>query len=404
MSEEVQITIIGAGVVGCAIAYELSKKSNQDIVVIEKNNQINSENQSSRNSGVIHAGIYYSKKEGPLKARLCVEGNEMLYRFCAQNNIPHKKTGKLLVATDLLEKEYLENVYKTAIENEVPGIQMIEAEKVTRYEPNIRAISALHVPTTGIIEPTILVDRLFKIAESEGVIFLTGNRVIEIEPGGDGFKIKIKSNTEVEVFKTNFVINSAGLYSDDIARLIDPGSPYRIDPVKGEWGKFYKTKRENLHMKGLNVYPVPFGYLPDGRKLKIPFNEFLEKLSKGEISKSVGVHLSPTFEIRGNDYIVGDTVIVGPAYSKPENREDYRHVRDRSYYLDMVKPFFSGLTLEDISLHQTGIRARLKDYYDFVIESDRGYPGFINLIGIDSPGLTASLAIAKYVKDKFFKN
>jgi len=397
MSVEVQITIIGGGVIGCAVAYELSKDSSKNIVVVEKNRQIKGENQSSRNSGVIHAGIYYPKKVGPLKAKLCVEGNEMLYRFCAENNIPHKKTGKLLVATDLLEEEYLEDVYRTAVENQVPGIEMIDGNKVTQYEPNVKAISALFVPTSGIIESTSLVDKLYRLAESYGAMFLVGNEVFEVEQEVEGFKVKMRSGTEVEIFKTRIIVNAAGLYSDDIARLVNPESPYRMDPFKGEWGKFYKTKRENIYMNGLNVYPVPFGYLHGGEKLKMLFREFQEKFSKGEINKSVGVHLSPTFEIRGNEYIVGDTVIVGPAYSKPKDREDYSQTRKENYYLDMVKPFFPGLKLEDISLHQAGIRARLKNYYDFIIERDPKYPNLINLVGIDSPGLTASLAIARYV-------
>jgi glycerol-3-phosphate dehydrogenase len=99
----------------------------------------------------------------------------------------------------------------------------------------------------------------------------------------------------------------------------------------------------------------------------------------------------------GKEYITGDTVIMGPAYSGPDDREDYSQVREENYYLDMVKPFFPGLKLEDISLHQAGIRAKLKDYYDFVIERDRKYPDLVNLVGIDSPGLTSSLAIAGYV-------
>ena len=399
MPVEVQITIIGGGVIGCAVAYELSRKSNQNIVVIEKNNQINGENQSSRNSGVIHAGVYYPKSKGPFKAKMCVEGNEMLYRFCVQHNIPHKKTGKLIVSTDTLEEEYLKDVYVTAEDNGVPGMEMLDGNEVTRFEPNIRAISALYVPTSGIIEPTSLVDKLFRLAESNGVMFLVGNEIIEIKPEVEGFEVKMKSSAGVETFKTGILINAAGLYSDDVARLVNPDSPYRMDPFKGEWGKFYKTKRENIHMNGLNVYPVPFGYLPDGEKLKLPFREFQEKFSKGEINKSVGVHLSPTFEIRGNERIIGDTVIVGPAYSRPDNREDYSQTREENYYLDMVEPFFPGLKLEDISLHQAGIRAKLKDYYDFVIERDRKYPDFINLVGIDSPGLSASLAIAKYVNE-----
>ncbi len=399
MPVEVQITIIGGGVIGCAVANELSRKSNQNIAVIEKNNQINGENQSSRNSGVIHAGVYYPASKGPFKARLCVEGNEMLYRFCARHNIPHKKTGKLIVSTDTMEEEYLKDTYVTAEDNGISGIEMLDGNEVTRFEPNVRAISAMYVPTSGIIEPTSLVEKLFRLAESNGVMFLVGNEVVEIKPEVKGFEVKMKSKAGVESFKTGKLINAAGLYSDEIARLVNPESPYRMDPFKGEWGKFYKNRRKDIFMNGFNVYPVPFGYLSDGEKLKLPFNEFQEKFSKGEINKSVGVHLSPTLEIKGDRYIIGDTVIVGPAYSKPVNREDYRQTREEKYYLDNVEPFFPGLKLEDISLHQTGIRAKLKDHYDFVIEKDPRYSDLINLVGIDSPGLTSSLAIAKYVNE-----
>ncbi|MBA7659982.1 L-2-hydroxyglutarate dehydrogenase [subsurface metagenome] len=234
MSLEVQITIVGGGVIGCAVAYELSRDSGKDIVVVEKNRQIKGENQSSRNSGVIHAGIYYPKKAEPLKAKLCVEGNEMLYRFCAEHNIPHKKTGKLLVATDMLEEEYLEDVYRIAVENQVPGVETIDDNKVTQYEPNVKAVYALYVLTSGIIESTGLVDKLYRLAESYGAIFLVGNEVFEIEPEGKGFKVKIRSGTEVEIFKTRIIINAAGLYSDNIARMVNPESSYWMDPVKGE--------------------------------------------------------------------------------------------------------------------------------------------------------------------------
>jgi L-2-hydroxyglutarate oxidase LhgO len=399
MSEEVQITIIGGGVIGCAVAYELSRDSDLEIVLVERNRQINGENQSSRNSGVIHSGIYYSRKTGPLKAKLCVEGNRLLYGFCREHNVPHKKTGKLVVATDRLEEEYLEDIYKTALDNGVPGVEMISGRKAAEYEPNVRAVSALYVPTAGIVEPTILVDRLYHIAESCGVIFLMGNEAVEIRPQGKGIKVRIKSDTGFEIFKTRLLINAAGLYSDDIARMINPASPYVMDPVGGEWGRFYKNKRDDIFMNGLSVYPVSCGYLPDGEKLRIDFKEFQKQLKLDKVHKSTGVHLTPTFEIKGNKYTVSDTVIVGPAYTRPKDREDYSPKRKESYYLDMVRPFFPNLRLEDLGLHQAGIRAKLKDRYDFVIEKDPLSSNVINLIGMDSPALSASLAVAKYVKE-----
>jgi L-2-hydroxyglutarate oxidase LhgO len=403
MSEEIQITIIGGGVIGCAVAYELARDSDLEIALIEKNRQINGENQSSRNSGVIHSGIYYSRKTGPLKAKLCVEGNRLLYQFCREHNVPYKNTGKLVVATDCLEEEYLADVYKTALDNRVPGVKMVSGRKAADYEPNVRAVSALYVPTTGIIEPTSLVDRLYRIAESCGVMFLVGNEAVEISPKEKSIKVKIKSGTGDEVFQTRLLVNAAGLYSDDIARMINPASPYVMDPVRGEWARFYKNKRDEIFMNGLNVYPVSFGYLPDGEKLKVGFKEFQKQLKLGKVHKSTGVHLTPTLEIKENRYTVSNTVIVGPAYTRPKDREDYSAKRGENYYLDMVKPFFPNLRLEDLGLHQTGIRAKLKNHYDFVIERDRLFPNVINLIGMDSPALSASLAVAKYVKEMLGK-
>ena len=398
MSEEIFITIIGGGVVGCAIALEISKEYNKNIVVVEKNRQINGENQSSRNSGVIHAGIYYDKGKEPFKARLCKEGNKLLYEFCSKNNIPHKKTGKLVVATNSLEEEYLEDIYKIAAENDIPGTKIIDCKEVKKIEPNIIATSALYVPTSGIIDPTSFVNNLYRQAESYGTIFLVGNKAIGIEPYKEGFNVTIQSDNGNETFKTAILINSAGLHSDEVAKMFNPGCSYKIDPIKGESAKFYKSRRANTSINEMNIYPVPFGYLPNGERLNVPFKEFQKLYNACKINKSVGVHLTPTLDTKGSNYFIGDIVTIGPAYSKPAGKEDYKPTRNEKYFLSMVKPFFPNLRLADISLHQTGIRAKLKGYNDFVIEKDTEHLNFINLIGIDSPGLTSSLAIAKYVK------
>jgi L-2-hydroxyglutarate oxidase LhgO len=398
MSEKVDITIIGAGVVGCALAYELSRKNgvSSDIVVIERNHQVNGENQSSRNSGVIHAGVYYPRSMGPLKASLCVKGNSMLYEFCSRYDVPHKKCGKLIAATDELEKEYLADVYNIAKDNGVPGIKIMEKNRIKDLEPNVKAVSALHVPTSGIIEATSLVNRLHDLAEESEVMFLTGNTVTAIKPIDDMFEIKISSGSGIETFNTSILINSAGLFSDEIARMVNPSSKYKMDPVRGESAKFYSDSRKGLEMNGHNVYPVPFGYLPDGNKLRVSFSEFKKLFEKGQVNKSVGVHLTPAFDYEDGKPVVGNTITVGPAYSAPRNKDDYSHSRDAGYYFSMIKPFFPNIKEDDISLHQTGIRAKLSGHYDFIIERDPLYRNMINLIGIDSPGLTSSLAIAQY--------
>jgi len=399
MTEEIHITIIGAGAIGCAVAAEISRDCSAEILVIEKNSSIAGENQSSRNSGVIHAGIYYPKDFGPLKSSLCVKGNSMLYDFCEKHGVPCKKTGKLVLATNALEEEYLEDVLRIAQENGVPGIKLVSGLQIKNIEPNVEAVTGLYAPTSGIIEPTLFVKKLHNIAEQQGVIFLTGNKLTEIKPGNDGgFLIRIKSRSSEEIFKTRFLVNCAGLFSDEIAKMIDPLSPYEIDPVKGESAKFYCRKRENIILKGKNIYPVPFGYYPDGERANVPFKKFIELFKEHKVTKSVGVHLTPAFDLENGSYETGNTITIGPAYSNPQNKDDYTPIRDTGYFYKMVKPFFPNLRIEDILLHQTGIRAKLKGCYDFVIERNGKYPNALNLIGIDSPGLTSSLAIAEYVR------
>ena len=186
--------------------------------------------------------------------------------------------------------------------------------------------------------------------------------------------------------------------------MLNTDSPYEMDPINGESAKFYRTKREEISIKGLNIYPVPFGYLADGQRLNVHFSQFQKLYHEGKINKSVGAHLTPTLDIKGSNYSVGDTVTIGPAYSKPDGKEDYKPTRDEKYFLNIINPLFPYLKLEDISLHQTGIRAKLKGRNDFVIERDPKYQNCINLIGIDSPGLTSSLAISKYVKQLLVKD
>ncbi len=395
---QVDLAIIGGGVIGCAIAYELSRTSKKTIVLLERNVQISGDNQSSRNSGVIHAGIYYPPEKGPLKAELCVKGNSKLYDFCQEHNVPHRKVGKLVVATNSLEEEYLDDVIRIALQNKVPGTNKISQQEIKQLEPNVKAISAGYFPTSGIVDAINYVKKLASLAKKEGVIFLTGTEVKNIRPRKNSFEIFSKNPTTQYRFETKMMINAAGLYSDDIARMVNPYFAYSLDPVRGETAKFYKTKRNCLGMNGMNVYPVPYGFLPSGERLDVTFEEFKRLFEAGRVMKSVGVHLTPTLEEIDGKSQISKTVTIGPAYVGNVSKTDYAPTRDEDYYLTSVQQFFPDLTIEDIALHDTGIRAKLKDHYDFVIEKDSKFPNCCNLVGIDSPGLTSSLAIAEYVR------
>ncbi len=398
--DRVSITIVGAGVVGCAVAFELSRSGFEDILVIERNPRVRGDNQSSRNSGVVHAGIYYSLDKEPLKARLCVEGNRLLYEFCAEFGVPCRKTGKLVVAVDAEEAEYLEEVRADAAANGVPGFQVLDGREVRDMEPAVRAAKALYFPTTGLVEPTEFVGALEREARAAGVAFLTGNRVTRVAPEKDGFVVRVESRSGTETFATDRLINSAGLYSDDIARLVNPESSHRILPIRGEWARFTKGRRPEISVSERSIYPAPYGADNiTGERVRVPYTEYRRLLAEGKVTKSIGIHLSPMFDRSGEGYVVGRTVIVGPTYVVGVGREDYAPKHRQSYYPPKVNPYFPGLKAEDLELHSTGIRAKLAGSSDFLIARDPDHPRCVNLIGIDSPGLTASLAIARFARE-----
>jgi len=395
----VPITIVGSGVVGCALANELSK-SVDDVVVIEANSHIRGENQSSRNSGVVHAGIYYDKKVSPLKAELCVEGGRMLYQFGEQHDIPIRKTGKLLIAVDQREEEYLEDVERVATENHVPGVRFLSIDQAREFEPNVSGHSALYVPTSGIIEATSLVSKLYALASEQGAIFMFGSKVVNIRPKPSSFEITTVTIGGGETsFESEIVINAAGLYSDEIARMVNPSFPFEIDPVRGESAKFYRNRRTGLWLNGMNVYPAPYVYYnSNGEPARVSLQESRQLCQDGLATKTVGIHLTPTFDDQGN---IADTVTIGPAKTVGRGKHDYGSgLRPPEYYHQGVHSFYQELRVEDVELHQAGIMAVLKGHPDWHIARDEKYHHLVNCVGLDSPALTAVFAIVRYVKQE----
>lgn len=378
-------TIIGAGVVGCALAWELSRQG-EEVLVLEKNPGVTQgENQSSRNSGVIHAGLYYDRNTRPLKARLCVEGNRRLYDFCREHGVPHLGCGKLVVATREAERPILEHYHALARHNGVP-VRLVGPSEVREMEPQVQASLALHLPSSGVVDATALVYRLHVLALNHGAQFLTGVRLCgaRICPEGTRLRIAYRDGAEDE-FLSSRVINAAGLDADDVARMVDPESPFRTDPVRSEIVKFYRTRREEVRLCGMNVYPTP-------RQVVTSQGAYF----------TVGVHLTPTLEIHPQgECAVGPVVTVGPLNTAAADKEDYRReFRPMKVFFDEVSSFFPGLRLEDLEPHQVGIQARLAGHQDWVILPSPEEPRWINLLGIDSPGLTGALAIARLVREE----
>lgn len=392
MNQSSSITIIGAGIVGCAIAYELSSSGYSNVKVVERNPTVPGLNQSSRSGGVIHSGIYYPKDIEPLKAKLCVEGNSLMYEFCNKFGLPHQKIGKLILALNKREEEYLNFFLKIGIENGIPGISKISASQVKKMVPNLARVQmALYVPSAGSAALSPIVTKLKELSQRSGASYLLNTKIIEIKLSNDSFVLSASSDSQTKTIATEILINAAGLYADEIARMVNPELNYEIDPARGELFE-YKANREDISINGIHIYSTPYCYYNQTKKrADVSIDEILNLLKSRQITKTLGVHLSP---------VSGDTVSVGPLKTLGLGKEDYTsNLKTTADCIRAVNPFFPNLRQVDLKPRFTGIMAVLSGFTDFVIEKDEKYPNCINLVGMDSPAWTASLAIAKYVKN-----
>ena len=365
-----EITIIGAGVVGLAIAAKLSENCN-NVFVIERNKTFGQET-SSRNSEVIHAGIYYPANS--LKAKLCVEGNRLLYDFCKKHEVPFNNCGKLIVATIKEEYELLNDLKQKAFNNGVDDIRFVNQNEIHELEPNIKCISALFSPSTGIIDSHSLMKQLKTNAINHGVQFVYGAKVMGINKMENGYEIRINDSDGKEYsFNTQKVINSAGLESDKISNMV--GLYDESLKIKFCKGNYFRINPPKSKLVTRLVYPVP--------------NPNME---------GIGIHV--TIDMGGG-------VKLGPDVEwMEENIYDYSVNKSlHSSFFESARKFLPFLEFEDISPEMSGIRPKVQKpgepIRDFYIqeESEKGYPGFVNLIGIESPGLTSCLSIANYVEN-----
>jgi L-2-hydroxyglutarate oxidase LhgO len=364
--DNTKIIIIGAGVVGLAVAFELSGRYG-DLIVVEKNDSFGQET-SSRNSEVIHAGIYYPK--GSLKASLCVEGRKLLYEFCTRYNVPHKKIGKLIVATNEEEAKELYALFMRGRENGVDDLCRLSTEEIREREPNVNAVAALFSPSTGIIDSHALMKTLAFRIESSGGMIAYGNKADSIKRTEDGYIVKLvdKSGEETELFAP-IVINAGGLWADKVAAIAGINDDeYKIKFCKGD---YFRVNSRKARMVRHLIYPVP-------------------------TRDHVGLGTHATLDLAGEMRLGPDTSYVDEIdYSVDPSKQ--------KIFYESVKPFLPFIEIEDLMPDTAGMRPKLQGpgekVRDFIIreESGRGLPGFINLIGIESPGLTACLAIGKKV-------
>lgn len=360
--------VIGAGVVGLATA-EYFSRNNLRVLLIEKENKIGT-GVSSRNSEVIHAGIYYPKDS--LKSKLCLRGKALLYEWCRNNKVSHLKLGKFVIATNNDEFERLQTIQANALKSGLEELSLVSKEEILKEEPNIFCTGGLYSPTTGILSAHELMDSLFHKSLFYGADLLFNSSIQSVAKNSrsDGYLVQIKDSTsEVTEIEVGGIINCAGLYADQVAdRIGIHKEEYKQKFIKGNYFRLKGKKEPFKHL----IYPVPMPKL-----------------------HGLGVHVTIDLN-RG--------VRFGPDVEKdPLEKENYDVNESRKDdFFKAIKKYFPSINYDDLMPDMAGIRPRLaadKEFNDFIISEEGKYsfPNVINCIGIESPGLTSSLAIAEYI-------
>ncbi len=362
--ETVDCVVIGAGVVGLAVARALAL-AGREVIVVEAAEAIGTET-SSRNSEVIHAGIYYPK--GSLMARACVEGRRKLYDYCAAHGVPHRNCGKLIVATNDVESQKLAEIKGRAEANGVEGMRPLTAQEAIALEPNLQCTAALFSPTTGIVDSHSYMLALQGDAESHGAIFAFHSPVLRGRATESGIELEV-GGTEPMNLRCRLVINSAGLHAPTLAKKIAGMPSERVPTAYYAKGNYFTLTGRSPFSR--LIYPVP---VPGG----------------------LGVHI--TVDMGGQAKFGPDVEwIDGIDYSVDGHRADK--------FYDAVRRYWPGLKDGALQPGYSGIRPKIvppgAPAQDFVVQgpADHGVPGLVNLFGIESPGLTASLALGDLVRD-----
>lgn len=366
--DQANIVIIGGGVVGCAIARAVSHRWS-DVFVLEALPRIGM-GASSRNSGVIHSGIYYPP--GSLKTRHCIRGNRLLYEFCAAHGVLHRNTGKIVVASNPGEIADLEGLMNNGRASGVEGLRMIDRAAIRAREPHVEGVQALEVFSTGMVASEDLVKAYARIATEQGAHIVTNAKVHRLEAARDAIRVSSAAG-EIEA---RCLVNSAGLFADEVAAMLgSPMARHRIYPVRGEYCELVRSKQDWIRGP---VYPVPH-----------------------EVGVSLGVHFTKT---------VWGTVLLGPTARYIDDKNDYE--RDRQSVEEFARGaqvLLPGIEVSDLVPAYSGIRAKLappnsraagsfgRPITDFIIQRDPDFPRAVQLMGIESPGLTSSLSIAEDV-------
>jgi glycerol-3-phosphate dehydrogenase len=356
-----QVGVIGGGVIGSAVAWELSKYKIKT-AVFEMGSDVASA-ASKANSGVVHSGI--NSPPGSLKARYCVEGNKTFQSLADELGFDLKWVGKLVIAKNEDELEELERLKKVGLQNEVPGLKILEKPEVKKREPDVSCVAALWVPTAGVILPYQFTITLAENAALNDVEFFLETQVNGLEKKKNHFVIKTSKGD----FQTQVVVNAAGVHCREIVSMVEKPD-FQVYPCRGEY--LVLDKKYNGLVNSM-VYPIPV----DG-------------------SGFLGIHITPTIE--GN-------ILLGPSSEFIDDLDDRRSTKKMmNTLLREAKEIIPTLSGKAVINAYSGIRCKLTPpesggWADYRIEESKNTPGLFNLLGIESPGLTAASAIAKEVKN-----
>ena len=393
------VIVIGGGIVGLATAYKLlEQKPELKLRILEKEKSIGL-HQSAHNSGVIHSGIYY--KPGSMKAKNCRRGVEELLLFCDKFNVQYDLCGKVIVAVNLEEVNRLDALYKRGLENGISDVRIVDSQELKDLEPHATGIKAIHVPSTGIINYTSVVDELAKQIIKRGGEIKTKATV-------KGFVRKAGEcivNTQTYDYPTGLVINCAGLYSDKIAQLAGENSSISIIPFRGE---YYILKPKSRHLVNSLIYPVPDPRFPF---LGVHFTSRID----GSVEAGPNAALATAREgYRRRDFSFQETweLLTNPGFWKIGR--NYWKTGMGEYTRSLFKPLFvkalqhlvPAIQGSDLAPGGSGVRAQAMDETgklldDFcIVQSER----FIHVLNAPSPAATASFAIGSKIAAQAFQN
>lgn len=363
--EKIDVVVIGAGVIGLAIARALALKGRE--VIVAESEKIAGSVTSARNSGVIHAGIYYTP--GTAKAAYCLRGKELLYAYARDRRLPYKNCGKLIVATSDPEIEKLEKIRLNAQKNNVHDLRMITRKEALEMEPELSCLAAIHSPSTGIIDVHSYILSLLTDFEDAGGTLALQNKVTSGEIVNDGIILEFNQSPDMRI-KANVVVNASGLSAQTVARTIRGIPAETIPPQQLAKGNYFSLPGKSPFTRLVYPIPVPGGlgahYTMNmaGESLFGPDVEWLDSASGQNINYTVDPARAGQFYESIRRY--------WPGVDKHELQPAYSGIRSKSLMPDMNDS-------------------------DFIIQGpeDHGVRGLINLYAIESPGLTSSLAIAQ---------